>query len=58
MFEKAAAHPEREKAGAGATKRKISSEILFDNARELLIQHDSEMYVLRITANNKLILTK
>ena len=36
----------------------ITSEVLFDGKRELLIKHASESYRLRITNQGKLILTK
>jgi hemin uptake protein HemP len=36
----------------------ISSAALLAGAKELLIRHGGEEYRLRITANNKLILTK
>ncbi len=36
----------------------LSSEMLFRGARVLLIEHDGDRYVLRITRNGKLILTK
>jgi hemin uptake protein HemP len=40
------------------TNQRITSEQLFNKLRELVIQHEGEDYRLRITANNKLILTK
>jgi len=36
----------------------ITSEVLFNGARELLIKHANESYRLRITNQGKLILTK
>ncbi len=36
----------------------FSSEDLFGNGNEVLIQHRGEQYHLRLTRNNKLILTK
>lgn len=36
----------------------ISSENLFDTGKEVLIQHRGEQYHLRLTRNDKLILTK
>ncbi|WP_292977135.1 hemin uptake protein HemP [Nitrosomonas sp.] len=36
----------------------ISSEDLFGNSNQILIQHQGEQYHLRLTRNNKLILTK
>jgi hemin uptake protein HemP len=56
-----------EKTGAGAarTERKIpvvgdriESRDLFAGVREIIIGHGSELYRLRLTAQNKLILTK
>ncbi|MDE1900559.1 MAG: hemin uptake protein HemP [Alphaproteobacteria bacterium] len=38
--------------------QRITSDALFNKLRELVIQHAGEDYRLRITANNKLILTK
>lgn len=40
------------------SKRTITSAELFGDQQEIIIQHDSEEYRLRITSNNKLILTK
>ncbi|MFK7864591.1 MAG: hemin uptake protein HemP [Pseudohongiellaceae bacterium] len=39
-------------------KRTVTSEELIGNAKELTIVHNNEKYVIRITSNNKLILTK
>lgn len=36
----------------------VLSELLFKGAREMTIEHDGSLYSLRITKNNKLILTK
>jgi hemin uptake protein HemP len=36
----------------------IKSEVLFGGGRLLKIIHNQELYTLRITSNNKLILTK
>jgi hemin uptake protein HemP len=38
--------------------RSITSEKLFGEEQEIIILHAGEQYRLRITANNKLILTK
>lgn len=38
--------------------RRLASEVLFAGGRELLIKHASEIYLLRITSQGKLILTK
>jgi hemin uptake protein HemP len=40
------------------TDDRIDSRDLFVNAREITIAHGSEIYRLRLTAQNKLILTK
>ena len=37
---------------------RIDSQALFENNREIVIAHGSEIYRLRVTAQNKLILTK
>jgi hemin uptake protein HemP len=39
-------------------KRVISSEELFNGQQEIIILHAGEEYRLRITSNNRLILTK
>ncbi|MEF2070681.1 hemin uptake protein HemP [Consotaella aegiceratis] len=36
----------------------LDASALFATRREVLIRHDTELYRLRLTANNKLILTK
>ena len=41
-----------------STAKKISSQLLLDGARELVIQHQGNEYHLRLTRNDKLILTK
>jgi hemin uptake protein HemP len=38
--------------------RRVKSAALLEGARELLIEHRGEEYRLRITSNDKLILTK
>ncbi len=43
---------------AGATPLVIDSVTLMGGRRELLIRHGDDVYRLRITASNKLILTK
>lgn len=40
------------------TNHRITSKTLFNKTRELVIEHEGHEYKLRITANNKLILTK
>ncbi len=41
-----------------AAPRHITSQTLLDGARELVIQHQGGEYHLRLTRNDKLILTK
>lgn len=36
----------------------INSRLLFNNARVVFIQHGAECYTLRLTRNNKILLTK
>lgn len=38
--------------------RRVSSHLLLDGQRELVIQHQGSEYHLRLTRNDKLILTK
>lgn len=38
--------------------RRVSSQLLLDGGRELVIQHAGNEYHLRLTRNDKLILTK
>jgi hemin uptake protein HemP len=38
--------------------KKLCSSKLFENKKEVMIEHQNETYVLRITKQNKLILTK
>ncbi len=48
-----------ERAAAGAPdNRVIASETLFGGGNELVIRHGTEVYRLRITRQNKLILNK
>lgn len=42
----------------GDTSRELDSRTLFSGTREVIIQHQDERYRLRLTSNNKLILTK
>jgi hemin uptake protein HemP len=42
----------------GGVPRIVSSETLLAGRRELIIQHGTEQYRLRLTASNKLILVK
>ncbi len=42
----------------GMSIKSINSAELFDGHREIIILHAGEQYRLRITGNNKLILTK
>jgi hemin uptake protein HemP len=55
----------RQIADAGQSSRsialidnRIESRQLFENAREITIAHGDEIYRLRVTSQNKLILTK
>ena len=46
-------------SGAGATASPVVDSVtLMGGRRELLIRHGDEIYRLRVTASNKLILTK
>ncbi|MHB1059273.1 MAG: hemin uptake protein HemP [Rhodanobacter sp.] len=45
-------------APIAAAARHISSQSLLEGARELVIQHQGSEYHLRLTRNDKLILTK
>jgi len=42
----------------GAAIRRVSSQALLKGERELVIQHEGNEYHLRLTRNDKLILTK
>lgn len=44
--------------GADSPRHVLSSQLLLDGARELVIQHQGSEYHLRLTRNDKLILTK
>jgi len=46
----------RSPAGSGVKRIKVSE--LLKGEREVILEHDSQDYRLRITANGKLILTK
>lgn len=45
-------------AGQGRPRNRVRSAALLDGARELIIEHEGVEYVLRLTSQNKLILTK
>jgi hemin uptake protein HemP len=45
-------------APASSAPRVVPSTALFEGQRELIIQHGSDSYRLRVTASGKLILTK
>ena len=53
-------HPEPPAAAspAGDRRRRIKVSELLQGEREVILEHDSQDYRLRITANGKLILTK
>ena len=60
-----AKHPERpETANSPVAKalpahtRVVDSRVLLDHTQEIRIAHDGQEYRLRLTRNNKLILTK
>jgi hemin uptake protein HemP len=42
----------------GARRQQIRSHMLLGDAREVVIEHDGAEYILRVTSQNKLILTK
>ena len=50
--------PLRSAAAATPAVRRISSQSLLEGERELVIQHQGNEYHLRLTRNDKLILTK
>ncbi|MDA8363211.1 MAG: hemin uptake protein HemP [Gammaproteobacteria bacterium] len=50
-------HP-RKRPGETETAPVVSASVLFGAARALAIEHNGERYVLRITRNGRLILTK
>jgi len=52
---KPAAHHDRDEQGSPTA---VTSEALLGKRRQLSIIHNGQRYTLRITANNKLILTK
>ncbi len=45
-------------AQAATSARRIASQALLEGARELVIEHQGSEYHLRLTRNDKLILTK
>ncbi len=45
-------------ASAPGEPRRLSSRVLFGGRRELLIEHEGALYRLRVTSQDKLILTK
>ena len=50
--------PEKSTSGAASAPMIYQSEELFQDRREVWIQHEGEMYRLRVTARGKLYLTK
>jgi hemin uptake protein HemP len=48
----------QEQRASAPRSGEISSTRLMADTKELVIKHNNERYVLRITGNNKLILTK
>ncbi|HYE37404.1 hemin uptake protein HemP [Methylocaldum sp.] len=52
-------HPHRRgDEGPVRSKRRVTSVELLGSAREIVIEHGGDEYRLRITSNDKLILTK
>ncbi len=49
---------EAESAGSGYSPLVVDSVTLMGGRRELIIRHGEDTYRLRVTASNKLILTK
>lgn len=47
-----------ERVARATSRRIISSQSLFGEQREVVIEHGGEEYRLRVTSNKKLILTK
>ena len=45
-------------ASSGSGARRLSLDALLDGRREVIIQHRGEDYRLRLTSNDKLLLTK
>jgi hemin uptake protein HemP len=48
----------RSDAAGGGTRKRLSSADLFGDSQEILIDHAGQEYRLRITRQDKLILTK
>ena len=46
------------KLGSPSPRGAVSAELLFGGAKEIVIRHQGDDYRLRITRNDKLILTK
>ncbi|WP_119627887.1 hemin uptake protein HemP [Methylocaldum marinum] len=52
-------HPHRRgDSGSVHSRRRVTSVELLGSAREIVIEHGGDEYRLRITSNDKLILTK
>jgi hemin uptake protein HemP len=45
-------------SGGVTSAKKLSSSKLFEASKEVMIEHDNDIYILRLTRQNKLILTK
>lgn len=52
------ARPQRPEAIPEGPPRRVDSETLLQGARRLIIAHGSDVYTLRLTRQNKLLLTK
>lgn len=51
-------HPRQRQPSEGETVRRVTSQVLLGRQRYLHIEHGGERYVLRVTRQGKLILTK
>jgi hemin uptake protein HemP len=55
---KAGDSAEELKNSSASCIKKLNSSRLFETSKEVMIEHDNEIYILRLTRQNKLILTK
>lgn len=58
MTDDAASNDNATPRSAGAGLPRVTSAALFQGRRELIIEHDGDVYRLQITSRNKLILIK
>jgi hemin uptake protein HemP len=47
-----------EKKSASASEARVKSQVLLNNQTSLNIEHEGQIYILRVTRQGKLILTK